>query len=528
MPDVNVDLTTRCWLRLPALAVPVRVVFQDPGQLGPLESTLVKLLLIHSRSAGDLANVLGLGGEPDLVEAALFRLFINGKVRLGEQGELWVAVPGALDQPPTTCARGWVLLTPPDAIPAPTVWLDVRPPHVSRPGAEGHLVADDKDKDVISNLRDHAGAREVQKALNLLVLADRVRITRPVLSGGENTGPQVSESAQLRSLLWDYEPSAGRGHIPCGCWAAVDLLPRPSGSATAVYHEPDVYPGGLPDLPVSSHLESWLGTSLPGARGLVEQKAGEIAQKGSLVLSLAGINGQDELDSLVTEHMRQQMTQLGAAGLSPPTLLEVASDKIHTAQEWLVIWLRQSERVVETRSAYGNAVESLLTGIAGDVLPGLRTWERKYSKLSRDDKRRYRARYRDRSLLAKCLRRVGLEDRLGPSRSHLESTCRDITNLPWRLRRGRFGAGTKLTLWLLPCVLLQDPEAAALHGGRILRALEQEPRLFHLFDGLIQVRNDAAHVGEGAKVPPELRSIETVDDYLMRVWVALLSAYRLG
>jgi len=510
----------RRWLPLPSLAIPVRASIQDEGSHDALQAAVLKLLRLRPRSTEELAGLMGLSDQPDLVDAALLRLSVHGYVQeQGEQTRTWRYSESALDQGPVEMVQGWIILAPPDARPIPRLWLGGSPPpDPGRDSLSAHWV-DHKQQQ--RRLRGEVRPGEVQRALNGLVISGRIlAIDRPRIRRGE--GEVEGRRVKLRSLLLARETRDGDWKVGCRSWVAADLLPVPTGLPTRVLHEPDIWPGGLPDRPVSAGLWSWLETAAPAMRDELERTAEEMKVASSLVLSLAGIKDEAELERQIERHCEEQAARLGLGRASAPPQLSRLEERIKVARRWLVIAMRDHKHHAQARDAYAHAVEELMSSLAHSALDLIQPWLEARTNLSKQQRKA--ADRAVRSGLDERLSEFGLKGRLGPTEQYLrEHLSSSMNRLAKALEEGQHGAGENLSIWTMALVLPEERVAAA-HAGRVRAALVLEPRLFELMDELIRVRNTVVHHREEEGLPPMLRQPEAVDDRLARVWSALCGA----
>lgn len=511
---MNEQRHTRWWIPIPAWSVAVRWCADAESELDALELAVLALVRNAPRTIDDLVERLGLGD--DVVLSALLDLADLGLIAPpGSAASRWQSVID-FDFPGAELRSGSAFITVHGGFRS-VPRVDVQPTRDHRPP-----------EDIRDCIIDRALVRDVQ--IDRPVLRDVVdALARGVARGamlcpagnargGEEAWGPVS-LVRLDPLDAQGERDRWRRTV---VWAAVDVLAGLGGDATLVFHEPDLDPCMARDTPVSTALGEWVLRHATGLAAELDRRVRELAIDRSVVLRAAGMNSIEALDEAVHQHREELAARLGFT-LPPawPAPLASAMGRLHEASRWLLIVRREPLFRDALARCLAAAVEALAQSLWQTVRDDLGAWAELWRpRLDAGGPWRTEKRLRfSAEAAARRLAEFELGDRLGASREHLLSGTADVTGTLKSIERGEPGAGTSVSLWLLPLTLLELDDARP-HAARVHRALEVDPHLFNHLDALIDARNVIVHLREPTPGGLEERT-EDMEAILLRVAVAV-------
>lgn len=522
--DLNQLQPRSVWVELPSRWIRVVARFSRPRSLDPLESTILQLVGLIPRTDAELAEMLG-DMPVEVVTSALRTLQAMDRVH-EQPGDVprWMAPPEPMDglEDPEV---GWVALCPHREAVIPEL-LPGHAPRQVRKEPGGHQELFLEESGIQPELPDG-----IPELLRRAVRFGMSRLVKVEHDEGRSTGApgdwqplsvgamDAERGPRVTSLLVDWEQQGKKPTVvqqTRTCWALLEILPGLTGRTTLIFHEPQ----WVPDLdgvrPISPHLGGWIQEHLPGTWRRIEQLQREVRVDHSWVLQLANIKDMDSLEALVDRHRSGWRTKLPGAedfflGWGDPLLKDLLRD----AHRWLLLWQQRPGFVRQAVDAYGHAIERLAQVLALQSLPALRRWA-EWWRASKDDARTSQQAHwaSGRSAYVGALARVGLVDALKTSEEHLRRALKNLKSLPEALEQHQ-GAGSSITLWLLPLFLAEEAERTAL-AARLGRIVSREPMALTLLAELILLRNDAAH----SRLEPSMRP-DRADEHLAHLLWAL-------
>ncbi len=480
--------TRRLWVELPTRAVQVRARVTGPRALDPLARVLLRLVARRPRTVDELAPPLGL--EQEFVLAALGRLGDQGRLQEDEHGT-WSTDVDVADAADSSAQLGWLAVQPHDLRPIPELWLGSRPPRVK--SNDDSVVRPEDEEDVPTHGRIIWPVFAGQLAE--FCVAGRTSVVEWRKGDKGKKGRAIVDStAVVRSLV-----RASGSPKWAGCWAAVDLIPRPSGPATIVLHQPVLDPDLGSVRAISDTLVEWVRLHLPETWRALESMAEELARDCSVALRAEGIEDSESVTREARLHAERRFKELGFdPDRAPPHASRVLS-RLGEAQFWLVVSRVDPERHQQARDAYAHSVEELARALGGEGLPTLRNWSQTYWALSKPERKRLR-KERDSGWLEARLAELGSETALGTIRDHVATGLKQAHQNRELFHRP-LGAGQSFLAWLLAAIAPSDRAAADRHGNRIRACLQRDPAMLTVLADLIQVRNDVFHGREEDDVP---------------------------
>lgn len=533
------------WLPVPGLAVRVRVTMDAQSELDDLARTILRLIQVRDRRPDELARKLGLENARDLVEVALEDLQDRYLIEpVEEQAEVYKLATDDIDELQGAEVRpGWAFILPGEAPKLlPRLWLDDKPPAaISNAKRQDRDFSEEHQEYFESfcwkkGLNDKSVSTLLQELVrrpDLLLCTGEQRqdgneettvglLEMPVRSGATRANDKVIRSIEIDHVNRQTDDDFTWTTL----WMQVDLLPRIAQPATVVYHQPDIQPAKYPTRPISPEMERWLEGNeyLEPLQSHIKGLAESLRKEFSVVLSIAGIDSEAELEAAVDEHRAEleQNTGLKAPVDGEAILQRNLPEKIRDAWRWLYISRQCPDRYVRTaRDAYAHVVEALAQALRDHSLDELNRWKRYWKVLGTQAKREFREERKNSGWQADRLGMIGVEPvELKPSLGHLKEAMKDIDSLRGEIKRAKQkGAGISIALWLLPLFLLGDDKAKE-YAGPLRDALSCEPLLFEYINKLIDIRNEVFHDRS-----EDLPLLDEVDREAFKVWAALEEGY---
>lgn len=521
---------SRSWLLVPTFAVAVRADIGEGGVLDALERAIVGLAKLRNRTQYDLARLLCM--PEDVVASAVARLSAlgvlevsNGEVAIGEYAD---------EDGATEPHTAWIVFDPYTRYPLKRLLLR-RPPAVSQPARELPQFAL-SDEGGTTKLNDQT----LQERLSLLSLEGELpmlNVDGEVLpASGQSDDSDVAGvrfqgsvdigTVPVQSILLEKEPRRPVKFLNCFAWVQVEFLQQLVGPALPVFHDPDVL-GDIEGLEPQPINQLWSDRCSPELDTWLEEEARRYERQDSVVLKLVGIESVEQLDAAVDEHYAAMKSKFESKA-------DVASDdertvlrSLRSAISWLVISQREETRYyAEAWRSYAYAIENLSKRLGDTGDPFVESWVRAYREGPNEHKEREANRIEQSGYVDRRLRGFGLKQalELGDTAGHLRRNAKSLKKLMgnWG-QRSRFGAGANVSVWLLPLILLDD-QAATRYAEPLKLLVQHQPQVFAVIANLIEVRNDAFHIGDRPAVPEELRSIGALDHALSSVWFAVLES----
>lgn len=503
MPDGVVS--TRLWLRLPCRAIRVRATLDGIGESDLLRETLLRILRIRGFTLDELDEILG-GLGHDTIEAALERLALELLViRPSTPAGVWTSEKAGQSSPPPEIVGGWIVVAPHDGQPVPSLWLAANPPR-EHAADEGALMPNPVPRP------PRGDDRNVQRMLTALNASRTpARVQRSGAIARRSLLPERTAGTTARAL--HVEDRATRRWRKADAWVPVSFMRRVSGDATFVVHRPQLEPRDPIEGSVDDALNEWIRTEYPAAWEALTAHARRLADDSSIIRKLLGIESEEELDRIVNRHFNAMVR---AHDLPPRGGDHIhVEEQVRLAHRWLALASRDAKYHQQARDAFGHAIELLFQVLARferDWLPPL------LRRIVADDDNRARGKEYSRHVEER-LRAFGLAGRLFESEKYLTTaTPKEVLR---ELDAGRLGAGSALTVWLVPLGALDHVQAAAF-AEQIHRMLGREPQLFEILDILVRVRNDVFHQSRDSRLPPFVQQPDRIDEHFFRAWSAIL------
>lgn len=520
--------TRRVWVPIPGYAQRVQVLLRASSSLDALESTLLRLLAIKPRTIAEAATLLGLSDvHREMVESALEALEDRKLAERAPGGERFSYTGSEPESSVGEIRAGWVFWSGIDHKPIPRLWMgNSLPPGAPSPQEPGFPQAD---------WPPRPNKEQVAAELNALVLReDLVVVESPetcrktsasILTGLANEDVNDPGNAlKAQSLKGIIPATMGRKEFrKHNLFSAVDISPTLMGESIAMYHEPDVLRGGLENRPISYRVEKWVSGSFQQGLDYVKTHAAEVNDKLSEVLRVLGIENRDGLLEEAEDFFRRKACEFGIPDRR--VLLGESFEKaLRRAQMWLILSSVSTDYRHESNKSFADGIEIMLAALHREskiILKGfLNNLKTCFPK---KDARVLYNQLRSKEYLSKRLTAHGLEGRLGPCRNHLQNNAAPSDWKRYADGNGPGGAGTYLTLWLLPLVLFDSGASEQVDNlARLIRcALDRVPDLFETLNDLVAARNGINHPVKQDGINDCVPSPEVLNDRIMRVWGAL-------
>jgi hypothetical protein len=233
------------------------------------------------------------------------------------------------------------------------------------------------------------------------------------------------------------------------------------------------------------------------------------------VLRLANIQDMGELETLIDRHRSGWRTKLaGGEDFFQGFGDELLGTLLRETHRWLMLWRQRPDFLRQAIDAFGHAVERLAQVLGLQSLPQMQGWAKRWRSLKDAERSQESKRWQGEAAYVRALAPWGLQDALKSSEEHLRTALAMLKQLPERLEREQ-GAGSNISLWLLPLFLGTESEQQSL-AMRLGQVLAREPEALTLLAELINLRNDAAHARGVVLMSPE-----RADEHLTRLLWAL-------